>query len=140
MRPDPLEPVENQFQPTIRMDRAAFDAAINEFDVAPRYPVDEMRKAVSLAPALPATSIDARERNLAKQASIAIAVCRAAAECGATLLARRKTPSARRKTPSGCDPGLLIDHSYRILQIPAGPPRSPRRPNPRTPSTPRHAK
>lgn len=50
-----------------------FLIAVNEFDGAPRYPTDEVRKALSLAPRVPVISVDARERDSAKQALIAIA-------------------------------------------------------------------
>ena len=50
-----------------------FLIAINEFDGAPRFPVDEVRKALALPAAVPVVSIDARQRDSAKQALIAIA-------------------------------------------------------------------
>jgi len=50
-----------------------FLIAVNEFDGAPRYPTDEVRKALSLPSVVPVISVDARERDSAKQALIAIA-------------------------------------------------------------------
>jgi signal recognition particle receptor subunit beta len=50
-----------------------FLIAVNEFDGAPRYPMDEVRKALSLPEAVPVISVDARQRDSAKHALIAIA-------------------------------------------------------------------
>lgn len=50
-----------------------FLVAINDFDGAPRYPIEEVRKALSLPPAVPVITVDARQRDSAKQALIAIA-------------------------------------------------------------------
>jgi uncharacterized protein len=50
-----------------------FVIAINEFDGAPRYPAAEVRKALSLPPATPVISVDARQRDSAKDALIAVA-------------------------------------------------------------------
>jgi len=50
-----------------------FLIAINDFDDAPKYPVEEVRKALSLSPGVPVITIDARQRDSAKQALIAIA-------------------------------------------------------------------
>jgi uncharacterized protein len=50
-----------------------FLIAVNEFDGAPTYPTDEVRKALSLPSGVPVISVDARERDSAKQALIAIA-------------------------------------------------------------------
>ena len=50
-----------------------FLIAINEFDDAPRYPTEEVRKALSLPITVPVITIDARQRDSAKQALIAIA-------------------------------------------------------------------
>ncbi|MCW2654158.1 MAG: ATP-binding protein [Mycobacterium sp.] len=52
--------------------RLPFLIAINEFDSAPRYPTDEVRKALSLSPGVPVITVDARERGAAKEALIAI--------------------------------------------------------------------
>jgi signal recognition particle receptor subunit beta len=52
--------------------RLPFLVAINEFDGAPRYP-DDVRKALSLPASVPVINVDARQRNSAKQALIAIA-------------------------------------------------------------------
>ena len=50
-----------------------FLIAINEFDGAPRYPADELRKALSLPAWVPVISVDARQRDSAKGALIALA-------------------------------------------------------------------
>jgi uncharacterized protein len=50
-----------------------FLVAINDFDGAPRYPTEEVRKALSLPAAVPVITIDARQRDSAKEALIAIA-------------------------------------------------------------------
>ena len=50
-----------------------FLVAINDFDGAPRYPTEEVRKALSLPAAVPVITVDARQRDSAKQALIAIA-------------------------------------------------------------------
>jgi uncharacterized protein len=50
-----------------------FLVAINDFDGAPRYPTEEVRKALSLPAAVPVITIDARQRDSAKHALIAIA-------------------------------------------------------------------
>jgi uncharacterized protein len=50
-----------------------FLIAINDFDGAPRYPAEEVRKALSLPAAVPVITIDARQRDSAKQALIAVA-------------------------------------------------------------------
>lgn len=49
-----------------------FVIAINHFEGAPRYPTDEVRKALSLHPDVPVIEIDARDRQSAKQALIVI--------------------------------------------------------------------
>jgi uncharacterized protein len=53
--------------------RLPFLIAINEFDGAPRYPTDEIRKALSLPASVPVITVDARQRESAKHALIAIA-------------------------------------------------------------------
>jgi uncharacterized protein len=53
--------------------RLPFLIAINDFDGAPSYPADEVRKALSLPVSVPVITIDARQRDSAKQALIAIA-------------------------------------------------------------------
>jgi signal recognition particle receptor subunit beta len=50
-----------------------FLVAINEFDGAPSYPADEVRKALSLSPHVPVITIDARQRDSAKEALISLA-------------------------------------------------------------------
>jgi signal recognition particle receptor subunit beta len=50
-----------------------FLIAINEFDGAPRYPTAEVRRALMLADSIPVITVDARERQSAKEALIAIA-------------------------------------------------------------------
>lgn len=53
--------------------RLPFLIAVNEFDGGPRYPVDEVRKALSLPAGVPVITVDARQRESAKQALIALA-------------------------------------------------------------------
>jgi uncharacterized protein len=53
--------------------RLPFLIAINNFDGAPRYPEGEVRKALSLPDSVPVITIDARQRDSAKHALIAIA-------------------------------------------------------------------
>ena len=53
--------------------RLPFLIAVNAFDGAPKYPTDEVRRALSLPSGVPVISVDARERDSAKQALIAIA-------------------------------------------------------------------
>jgi uncharacterized protein len=50
-----------------------FLIAVNEFDAAPRYPTDEVRKALSLTTGVPVITVDARQRESAKEALIALA-------------------------------------------------------------------
>jgi signal recognition particle receptor subunit beta len=50
-----------------------FLIAINEFDGAPRYPAEEVRKALTLPASIPVITVDARRRESTKQALIAIA-------------------------------------------------------------------
>jgi uncharacterized protein len=50
-----------------------FVIAINEFDGGPKYPTKEVRRALTLADGIPVISVDARERESAKEALIAIA-------------------------------------------------------------------
>ena len=50
-----------------------FLLAVNEFDDAPSYPLDEIRQALALAPEVPMLSIDARRRDSAKQALVTVA-------------------------------------------------------------------
>jgi signal recognition particle receptor subunit beta len=49
-----------------------FLIAINEFDGAPRYPTQEVRKALTLPDTTPVISVDARDRKSATDALIAI--------------------------------------------------------------------
>lgn len=49
-----------------------FLVAINEFDDAPRYPVEDIRAALAISAEVPIIPIDARERESAKQALVAI--------------------------------------------------------------------
>ncbi len=49
-----------------------FLVAVNEFDGAPRYPVAEVRKALTLPDRVPVVAIDARDRRSATGALIAI--------------------------------------------------------------------
>jgi signal recognition particle receptor subunit beta len=50
-----------------------FLVAINEFDGAPSYPAEEVRKALSLSAHVPVITIDARQHDSAKQALISLA-------------------------------------------------------------------
>ncbi|MGY4710318.1 GTP-binding protein [Mycolicibacterium sp. CBM1] len=52
--------------------RLPFVVAINEFDGGPRYPADEVRRALALPQATPVISVDARDRKSATGALIAI--------------------------------------------------------------------
>ena len=52
--------------------RLPFLIAINEFDDAPRYPLEEVRRALMLADGIPVITVDARVRQSAKEALIAI--------------------------------------------------------------------
>ncbi|MBB5163815.1 ATP/GTP-binding protein [Mycobacterium sp. AZCC_0083] len=49
-----------------------FLIAVNEFENAPTYAVEELREALSLSPSVPIISVDARQRDSAKNALIAI--------------------------------------------------------------------
>ncbi|BBZ79792.1 ATP/GTP-binding protein [Mycolicibacterium anyangense] len=49
-----------------------FLIAVNEFDGAPRYPTDEIRKALTLPASTPVISVDARDRKSATDALIAV--------------------------------------------------------------------
>jgi uncharacterized protein len=49
-----------------------FAVAVNQFDDAQRFPADEIRKALTLADHVPVLTVDARDRNSAKQALIAV--------------------------------------------------------------------
>ncbi|MGH3959785.1 GTP-binding protein [Mycobacterium sp.] len=49
-----------------------FLVAVNEFDGAPRYPVAEVRKALTLAEHIPIISLDARDRRSTTDALIAV--------------------------------------------------------------------
>jgi uncharacterized protein len=49
-----------------------FVVAVNEFDDAQRFPAEEVRKALTLAEHVPVIGVDARDRNSAKQALIAV--------------------------------------------------------------------
>src|SRR5690242_14508705 len=49
-----------------------FLVAINEFEGAPRYPVDEVREALTLPRHIPVISVDARDRRSATDALIAV--------------------------------------------------------------------
>lgn len=50
-----------------------FIIAINEFDSAPRHPVEAVRQALALAPHIPIVTVDARDRQSVKSALIAVA-------------------------------------------------------------------
>lgn len=49
-----------------------FLIAVNEFDDSPTYNTDELREALSVSPNVPIINVDARERDSAKNALIAI--------------------------------------------------------------------
>jgi uncharacterized protein len=49
-----------------------FLVAINQFDGAPRYPMDEVRQALTLPAHIPMVSVDARDRRSATDALIAV--------------------------------------------------------------------
>jgi uncharacterized protein len=49
-----------------------FLIAVNEFDGAPRYPVDEVREALTLPRHIPVISVDARDRRSATDALITV--------------------------------------------------------------------
>jgi signal recognition particle receptor subunit beta len=49
-----------------------FLIAVNEFDGAPRYPMREVRQALTLPPHIPIVSVDARDRRSATDALIAV--------------------------------------------------------------------
>ncbi|OMC22533.1 ATP/GTP-binding protein [Mycobacterium sp. SP-6446] len=49
-----------------------FLIAVNEFEGAPRYPVDEVREALTLPRHIPVISVDARDRRSATDALIAV--------------------------------------------------------------------
>jgi signal recognition particle receptor subunit beta len=49
-----------------------FIVAVNEFDGAQRFPVDEVRSALALPDRIPVISVDARNRDSAKEALIAV--------------------------------------------------------------------
>lgn len=52
--------------------RLPFVVAVNEFEGAPRYPVGEVRKALTLPDHIPVISVDARNRHSARDALIAV--------------------------------------------------------------------
>jgi signal recognition particle receptor subunit beta len=49
-----------------------FLVAVNEFDDAPTYAVEDLREALAVRPGVPIITVDARQRNSAKKALIAI--------------------------------------------------------------------
>ncbi len=49
-----------------------FIVAINEFDDAPRYPLEDIRQAMAISADVPIVSIDARARESAKQALVTV--------------------------------------------------------------------
>jgi uncharacterized protein len=52
--------------------RLPFLVAVNEFDGAPRYSIDEVRRALKLPDGIPVMTVDARKRQSAKNALIAV--------------------------------------------------------------------
>ncbi len=49
-----------------------FVIAVNQFDEAQRFPVEEVRQALALPDRIPVITVDARDRNSAKEALIAV--------------------------------------------------------------------
>lgn len=49
-----------------------FIVAINEFDDAPRYPIEDIRQAMAISAEVPIVSIDARARESAKRALVTV--------------------------------------------------------------------
>ena len=49
-----------------------FLIAVNEFDDAPTYAVEDLREALAVRPGVPIISVDARQRSSAKNALIAV--------------------------------------------------------------------
>lgn len=49
-----------------------FLVAVNEFDDSPRYPAEDLRGALAVGPHVPIISIDARKRESAKRALVAV--------------------------------------------------------------------
>ncbi|WP_019346599.1 GTP-binding protein, partial [Mycolicibacterium conceptionense] len=49
-----------------------FLIAVNEFDDSPTYSIEELREALSVSPNVPIINVDARQRDSAKNALIAI--------------------------------------------------------------------
>lgn len=52
--------------------RLPFLVAVNEFDDSPRYPAEDLRGALAVGPHVPIISIDARKRESAKRALVAV--------------------------------------------------------------------
>jgi signal recognition particle receptor subunit beta len=52
--------------------RLPFLIAVNQFDDGPKYPADSVRKALALRDDIPVVNVDARDRNSARAALIAI--------------------------------------------------------------------
>ena len=52
--------------------RLPFLIAINEFDGAPRYSIQALRKALALSDHIPVVTVDARDRNSCREALIAV--------------------------------------------------------------------
>jgi signal recognition particle receptor subunit beta len=50
-----------------------FLVAINQFDAAPDYPLEDIRQALALSPDVPMLSVDARQRESAKAGLVAVA-------------------------------------------------------------------
>jgi uncharacterized protein len=69
-----LRRLEDSFAPVdfFEARRLPFLIAVNEFDGAPRYPTDEVRRALQLPDGTPVITVDARQRQSAKEALIAV--------------------------------------------------------------------
>jgi uncharacterized protein len=69
-----LRRLEDSFAPVdfFEARRLPFLIAVNEFDGAPRYPTEEVRRALQLPDGTPVITVDARQRESAKEALIAV--------------------------------------------------------------------
>lgn len=52
-----------------------FVVAVNEFDDAPRYPLDDIRAALAIAVGVPIVGVDARSRASVRNTLLEIAAC-----------------------------------------------------------------
>jgi uncharacterized protein len=69
-----LRRLEDSFAPVDYFEarRLPFLIAVNEFEGAPRYPTEEVRRALQLPDGTPVITVDARQRQSAKEALIAV--------------------------------------------------------------------